>query len=677
MACLPADLSMVDDRSGEAAGMFCRSPLVRARHPLPGGAAPKAKARYWRLAAVLAFAASGHAAQAASLTLSPVWGDHGVIQREAPVVVGGTAAPGAQVRAMLGDAEAQARADRTGHFALTFPARQASETPVDLTVEAGGEKILRHDLLVGDVWLCSGQSNMEFPVARALNGGMEAAMSQDPQLRLLTIPQAISFAPKDDFARPVAWQAAGRESVIGFSAACYFMLRDLRKALKVPMGAIHSSWGGSQIRPWLSPEAGLALYGSAEMASIKHFENDPLAAVTAFSPRWEAWYRGATGGSQPWLQPDTLSWQPVPSIKGWLAWEGTPLAAKPLGTVWLRRQVTLSREQAAAGAVLALGVLDDMDVTYVNGRVVGNSFGWDYQREYRLPPAYLHEGVNEIMVAVTNTYGNGGFASSADKLALRIAGGETMPLGDGWRFSISGAGTNPPRTPWDANAGIGVMHNRMIAPLGTFALKGAVWYQGESDVDTPGYADRLKALIAGWRRQFGAKLAVEIVQLANYGPVRQTPGASTWAALRDDQRRVAAADPQAALVSAIDIGERTDIHPANKPLLGKRLALAARGVAMPMPVDARREAGAIRIRFSGIEGGLQAWSAPGPIGFELCDGAGQCRYAAARADGDSVVLADDGKPVAQVRYAWADSPVVNLFDGRAMPVPGFALPVMP
>lgn len=634
-------------------------------------------ASYGRLTVILGAALTGGAAQAASLNLSPVWGDHGVIQREAPVVVGGTAMPGATVKASLGAAQAQARADRTGHFALTFPAREASEVPVDLTVEAGGERIVRHDLLVGDVWLCSGQSNMEFPVARALNGGFEAAMSSDPQLRLLTIPQAISFSPQEAFARPVVWQSAARESVTSFSAACYFMLRDLRKALKVPMGAIHSSWGGSQIRPWLSPEAGLALYGSAEMASIKRFESDPLAAVTAFSPRWEAWYRAATGGGQPWLQPDTLSWQPVPSIQGWLAWEGTPLAAKPLGTVWLRRQVTLSREQAAAGAVLALGVLDDMDVTYVNGRVVGNSFGWDYQREYRLPPAYLHEGVNEIMVAVTNTYGNGGFASSADKLALRIAGGETMPLGDGWRFSISGAGANPPRTPWDANAGIGVMHNRMITPLGAFALKGAVWYQGESDVDTPGYANRLKALIAGWRRQFGAKLAVEIVQLANYGPVHTAPGASTWAALRDDQRRVAAGDPQATLVSAIDIGEHTDIHPANKPLLGKRLALAARGVAMPMPLEARREAGGVRIRFSGIEGGLQAWSAPGPIGFELCDGAGQCRYAAARVDGDSVVLTDDGKPVAQVRYAWADSPVVNLFDARQIPVPGFALPVAP
>jgi len=613
----------------------------------------------------------------ASLTLLPVWGDHAVIQRDAPVKVDGDAAPRAAVSGRLGEATAQTQADARGRFELVFPARAASTTAVDLVVSANGQSVARHDLLVGDVWLCSGQSNMEFPLARALNGEMEAAHSADPMLRLLEVPKTIAYEPQRDFGRPAAWQASARESTIGFSAACYLMARNLRTALKVPVGAIHASWGGSQLRPWLSPEAGLALYGQADMRQLAQYAGDPLAAVTGFAPRWVEWYHGAAGGTDPWLHPDILPWQPVPQISGWLAWTGTPLASKATGTVWLRRQVRLTQAQAAAGAVLGLGVLDDLDMTWVNGKPVGNTFGWDTEREYRLPPAYLHEGVNEIMVAVTNSYANGGFVSTPDKLALRIGTGETLPLADGWRFSISPAQTYPPRPAWDANGGIGVMHNHMIAPLGSLSLKGVAWYQGESDVDTPGYAGRLKALIGGWRGLFGQDLSVEIVQLANYGPVGLAPGPSSWAALRNEQRLVAAQEPHVSLVSAIDIGERSDIHPANKQALGLRLAMAARGIAMPMPASAVREGASIRVRFTGIDGGLLAWSGPDPLGIELCGpGDTDCRYARAAIEGDTLIVPGDGRPVTRVRYAWADSPVVNLFDGRSLPVPGFALDVV-
>jgi sialate O-acetylesterase len=219
------------------------------------------------------------------------------------------------------------------------------------------------------------------------------------------------------------------------------------------------------------------------------------------------------------------------------------------------------------------------------------------------------------------------------------------------------------------------MHNRMIAPLGMVALKGVAWYQGESDVDTPGYQQRLAALIAGWRAQFGADLRTLVVQIANYGPVQKAAGPSHSAALREDQRRAVAADPGTALVTAIDVGEHSDIHPANKQAVGQRLALAARGVPMPMPLSAQREGGSIRLRFSGIEGGLHAWSGVGPLGFELCGhDQASCHLVAARIEGDSVLIADE-PAMERLRYAWADSPTVNLYDGRDLPVPGFELPV--
>ena len=622
-------------------------------------------------------ALSAPALAAPSLELGAVWSDHAVIQRDRPVVVQGRAEPGAAVSGMLGAERAEGKAGTDGTFTLTFGPRAASAQAVDLTVSAGGQTLRVADLLVGDVWLCSGQSNMEFQLSRALNGGMEVAMSADPALRLLQVPKTTSYLPEREFGRPTRWAISGPETSGDFSAVCWFMARELRRARGVPIGAVHASWGGSKVTPWLDPEAGAEIGGPKDMALLALFAKDRLSAVTQFTPRWTAWYAGESGGTTPWTRPDALQWQPVPAIKGWLAWDSTPLATKPTGTVWMRRQVTLTPAQAKAGVTLALGVLDDMDMTFVNGHAVGNTFGWDEERSYPVPPKFLKPGINEIMVAVTNTYGNGGFASAPERLFLTQANGETVPLGEGWRFAIAPTKTYPPRAPWDANAGIGLMHNRMIAPLGRYAMDGAVWYQGESDVDTADYARRMKALIAGWRARFGQDLKVGIVQLANYGPAADKPVESGWARTRDVQRRIVVEDPKAFLATAIDLGERTDIHPANKLLVAQRLAMGAQGKALPMPVAATAQGDAVRVSFGGVEGGLHAWSSNAAIGFELCDAAGACRFAPARVAGDAVLIASDGKPANRVRYGWADSPVVNLFDGRAQAVPGFELTIAP
>jgi sialate O-acetylesterase len=234
----------------------------------------------------------------------------------------------------------------------------------------------------------------------------------------------------------------------------------------------------------------------------------------------------------------------------------------------------------------------------------------------------------------------------------------------------------PPRAPWDANAGIGVMHNKMIAPIGHFALTGAGWYQGESDVGIPDYAEKLRELFAGWRRQFGAGVQVLVVQLPNFGPVGETPVASGWAELREEQRQAIAADSNGALIPALDIGDRTELHPGNKLELGRRMARAAEGEQFPMPLAATRQGDAIVLTFSGVEGGLHTWSGPFPLGLELCgEGQASCRFATAQVSGDTLTIADDGQPATRVRYAWADSPVVNTYDGRALPLPGFEIPI--
>ncbi|MBU0556392.1 MAG: sialate O-acetylesterase [Alphaproteobacteria bacterium] len=620
---------------------------------------------------------SAKGALAAPVLLSAAWTDQAIIQRDAPITISGTARPQERITAQLGEQRATATADAHGAFSLHFPPRSASDAPLTLRVTgADGSATLVQDLLVGDVWLCSGQSNMEFPVERGLNGSMVAQRADDPGLRLLQIPKMTASVPAERFGAPVRWSTATPASVPGFSAACYFMGAALRAAQRVPIGLIHASWGGSRLRPWLTPDAAVALEGADDLAMLRQHDSDPLGAVTAFAPQWERWYREEADGSEPWLRPDSIAWSDVPHIGVWNDWAGTPLARDTNGTVWLRRTVRLTSAQAQAGATLELGIMDDMDMTFVNGRAVGNTFSWDQSRRYALPPALLRAGDNEIMVAISNSWDKGGFTTGAEQLRLTINGGAAVPLAQGWRYSIAPVPSFPPRPPWDGNGGLGVMHNAMVAPLGQIALKGAAWYQGESDVDLPGYADRLRALTAGWRRQFGTDLRMLVVQLANFGAPQLAPTASGWASLREEQRAFVAGDSNAALVTAIDLGERTDIHPANKTLLGERLAMAAQGIALPMPVSAGRAQGQIRVAFSGVEGRLAAWSAAAPIGFELCGNTQEsCRYAQAAISGADVWLRDDGQAATRVRYGWADSPIVNLFDARALPVPGFELPI--
>jgi sialate O-acetylesterase len=619
-------------------------------------------------AALLLAGALAPATALAAPQLDPVWTDHAVVQRGRPIVVEGTAAPRSGVEARLGAQTVQVRADRAGRFTAEFAPLEASADPLTLTVADSSGTATVSDIVIGDVWLCSGQSNMEWSVSVSTGGDQAARDSADDGLRLLQIPKDTAPTPQRTFSTPVAWATASPASVPAFSAACYYMARALRKELGVPIGAIHASWGGSQARAWLSPEGGRALYGPDQMELLAGYAKDPLAAVAAFAPVWQQWWKGAAG-TAPWDNPDALEWRPVPRIAPWTAWgEGAPA---PVGNVWFRRMIELTPQQAAAGGILNIGIIDDLDATWVNGHPVGISHGWSTEREYRVPPAFLRAGVNEIVFAASNSWGAGGIQSSADRLSFAVDGGERIALGEGWLYADSGVPQMPPRAPWDANAGIGVMHNKMVAPLGRIALAGAAWYQGESDVGIPGYADRLRELFAGWRRQFGKDARMLVVQLPNFGEVAERPVAAGWAELREQQRRAVAADANAALIPTLDVGEHDDLHPPHKLPVGLRLAAAALGRAMPMPLRATRDGQAITVTFSGLDGGLHAWSGP-PLGVELCgETQDSCRYAETRIEGDRLLIAAGGRPATRVRYAWADAPVVNPFAFRAIAIPSF------
>jgi sialate O-acetylesterase len=637
--------------------------------------------RFAPLAIVAAFAAPAHAAP----TLGPLFGDHAVLQRDRPISVWGSAAPGEAVSVTLGAGKAAATADQTGSWRVELPAMSAGG-PYRLSVTgADGASTGAEDVLIGDVWLCSGQSNMELSVSHSLGADGAAQSPPDPQLRLFTVTRKAAETPEADIPGG-PWRIAGPDSVPPFSAACYFMIRDLRESERVPIGAIHASWGGTQVRAWMSADS-VAAVGDEDARLFALHHNDPATSGARLGESWEQWWRAQSGdapGAEPWNGSSRLAWKPAPAVASWETWDA-PLAGFD-GMVWFRKEVTLSAEEAARSATLELGAIDDQDEAWVNGRLLGGRAMWDAPRRYPVPPGVLRAGRNEIVVNAYDTGGNGGFSGPAERVRLTFADGSSQALGAGWEYSVVAPDPGqPPRAVWDFPLGFSWIHNAMIAPMRDYGLAGVAWYQGEADVGMRGsYADRLVAMMRGWRGQFrNPELPFLVIGLANFGAPQMAPAESNWSALREQQRIAAARDPHAALVVAMDLGERTDIHPANKLDLGHRLARAARkmvyGADEPVGPEAARAwrvDGGVLVEFAGVTGALHSWSANRVTSIELCaEAQATCRYADAVVEGQTLRIAADGSPATRVRYGWADAPVTNLYDEAPLPVGPFELTI--
>jgi sialate O-acetylesterase len=642
--------------------------------------------KYFWSAIVVAAIGTAHAQ---APLMSALFVDHAVLQRDRPIQVYGQAAPGQDVTVSIAGVSASAKAQASGTWSLTLPAMPAGG-PHTLVARAGTTTQTANDVLVGDVWLCSGQSNMEWPVRQALDAGSEVALSANDRIRHVTIARAISAAPRKDFNAPLEWKVAGPATTEHFSATCYYFVRELQKTVDAPQGIISSNWGGSRIEPWMSEAALRPLAGyEAPLKLLGEYRTDPPLAFAHWGDTWQKWWvqQPATQGSTPWLPGASGSWSAAPAMLGyWETWN-VPALGRYDGMMWFRARVTLDQRQAKQAAKLSLGLVDDVDVTWVNGRAVGNSFG-DTQRLYSLPPKLLQAGDNVVVVNVHDFWGNGGIPGPADSRVLLLADGTRIALTD-WEYAVAPPNLWPPHAPWEALSGVSVLYNAMIAPLGKYGLRGVAWYQGEANAglgDARRYQALLAAWMADWRRQFDAPLPFLIVQLSNFGKLSKAPVDSGWAQLRDAQRRAVAADGNAGLAVTIDIGNRDDIHPANKQDVGRRLARAARHVVYgekisasgAQPVSAKRAEDGIVVTLGEVEGQLLVVGAADPSGFELC-GATQasCRFVRAQLQPGGKVLLTDAVAgqATRVRFCWADSPLCNLYDGADLPVGPFEIPV--
>ena len=623
-------------------------------------------------------------------TFAAIFGDHAVLQRDQPIAVWGKAQAADVVSVKLGSETVQVTADNNGKWRVQLPGMPAGG-PYVLSASSSGGTTELNDILVGDVFLCGGQSNMELAMAYATNAQMDVAFSANPQIRFANIPRDSSAKLREEFQTAPQWQVAGPQSTGQASAVCYYMARSLHRQYNIPVGFVNASWGGSSIQSWISGASMRKLAGYHQALDVvDKYASDVAAGMRAEEERQEAWWASVDPKSRAqraWSSPkfDDRSW---PSMEVGGRWSESGIASiiKHRGTVWFRTTVELTAQQAAAATQLQLGQIATADTTWVNGVWVGANTNWWAGRDYALPKGVLKAGKNVIAVRVLDDDNGGGLVSPADQRVLRTADGARIPLVSRWKYQIGTAvKASQPPTPWEPPTSLTTLYNGMIAPLQGYKFKLVAWYQGEANAGAAQeYRTLLPLLFDDWRKTFSQPdLPFMVAQLTSFGSVATKPGYSSWAELRRAQSVVVRNDPHAGLAVTFDYGDRSDIHPAQKNVVGTRLARAARAVAYgekitpggPEAVSATRSGNDIVVRFSNTNGGLRTYSSDTAIGFEACEQQ-VCRYVPATVEGDAVRLSGAAAAHAsKVRYAWADAPFINLFSADDLPANGFELEV--
>jgi len=604
-----------------------------------------------------------------------------VLQRDAGVKIWGWADPNEQITIDFNGKTYQTTADADGNWAVILSELSAGG-PYTMEIN---RKTLKN-IMVGDVWVCSGQSNMELPMARVKDRYPDiVAQSENPAIRQFYVPRKYDFKQPLQDVDSGAWKSADPQSVLEFTAVGYFFAKELYEKYNVPVGLINSSLGGSPAQAWLSVDALKAFPHYMEIAEKYKDDACVKKIVDDDKARSDEWYslqqkkdEGLAQGQKPWYDDsiDTSDWSTM-TVPGF--WADTGLGPVN-GVVWFRKEFDLPDDMAGKPARLELGCIVDADKTYVNGRFVGEITYQYPPRKYDVPANVLKAGKNIITVRVISNIGRGGFV--AKKPYELTVEGRTFDLKGPWKYKLGAImDPLPGRTfiEWQP----GGLHNAMLAPLTNYRIKGVIWYQGESNAGNGlEYQKLFPVLIADWRTKWNeGDFPFLYVQLANFMEAKDQPSESGWAELREAQLKTLSV-PNTAMAVIIDIGEWNDIHPLNKEDVGKRLALAAQRVAYgdkavvysgPIYQSMNIEGDKIVITFASIGGGLVAKGCGELRYFAIAGADKKFVWAKAKIEGDKVVVWNDEltDPVA-VRYAWADNPEgANLYNEEGLPASPF------
>lgn len=649
----------------------------------------------------------------ARLTLASLFTDHMVLQRSKPVTVWGWSSPGAQVAVRFAGQTTEGSADASGKWSLTLQPMEASAVGSNLVVsslatkaDSQPEAITLKDVLVGEVWICSGQSNMQFTLTNAHNAATVIPEANYPAIRLFRVENKVSDTPWDRL-EAGAWHACAPASAEVFSAVGFFFGKEIHERLNVPVGLISSSWGGTRIEAWTSRQS--LLEGATHDASVAKMVTDNDRDRPHLKELHAKWItdvaaimdsvsdKGNEGYDKGWAgadEPSDVSWHEMtlPTF-----WRAAGLAMN--GIVWFRREVELPAAWAGRELRLGIGAADKSDTTYFNNTQVGSltmdqdPMAWNTARDYMVDGGLVKGGKNVIAVRVHSGHAAAGLHGPAHRMVLTcpsLPDAEPIALTGVWRYAVEKAykdialpdepfGPESPHVP-------ARLHNAMISPLVPYAMRGVIWYQGESNVTRAVQYRNLSPLLVKDIRKLwnDESIGFHLVQLANYMARPQVPCDSAWAMLREAQTQTLAL-PGTGMAVTIDIGEANDIHPRNKQDVGLRLAYNAlhdtygmKDVAPCGPMLAKAEVtqGGILLTFDHAWDGLQMdrdGKGSKLEGFAIAGADKKFVWADAKIQGDKNVLLSSTQvsSPAFVRYAWSDNPACNLYNGQGLPAVPF------
>lgn len=621
----------------------------------------------------------------AQIRLPKLISDGMVLQRNEKLKVWGWAESGEKIRIRFQGKNYSGTTEENGKWEITLPEFQAGG-PYEMTISGKRDKLSIKDILIGDVWMCTGQSNMvHYLDLHKERYQREIEQANYPQIRQFLVPtNAVLTGPVEDV-HEGSWNEANPQNVLRFSVVAYFFAKNLYDQYQVPIGLINSSVGGTPIEAWTSAE-GLKEFPTmqetiernkdtthvnlqnriAQQASQEFYRNLPSDAGMTESPKW--------------FQPEykTQNWGTL-NIPGY--WEDQGIDNLN-GVVWYRKEINIPAGMVGKMAKVALGRIVDADQLWINGKQVGNTTYQYPQRRYSVPEDLLKAGKNTFVIRVTNQGGKGGFVP--DKPYYLATDTDTLDLKGYWHYKVGSAYPNTP----SPSGGISLIHqpsalfNGMIAPFTNFPVKGILWYQGESNAGRPKqYAELQPAQIKDYRTKWNNdELPFLLVQLPNFMEVNYIPSESSWAELRSSQLKSLNV-PNTGMAVTIDLGEWNDIHPGNKKPIGDRLALAARKLAYdeevfysgPIFKSAFVEDGKVELTFDHVGSGLISKDNQPLRWFSLAGADGQFHWARAEIKNNSIVLRNEKvKNPIKVRYAWADNPEnVNFYNKEGLPASPF------
>jgi len=615
-----------------------------------------------------------------------LFGDHMLFQQQSPITVLGTATSGAIVAVEIATSSATASADAEGKWKVTLPGLSAGG-PHELRATSGEKSLILKDVLIGEVWVCSGQSNMDATVEDAPDAESVLREAHWPQVRLLKLPRIAHPIPPEHV--EAGWKVCSPTTAGAFSKVAYHHGISLHKTLEVPIGLIDVAQGGTYLENWTPREE---LYADPEMRPIVAEYEESLSRhrelAIEYQRQQEMWRPptdpGNNGHPQGWadLTLDDRKW-PSMTLPCWWQYGGLRFH----GVVWFRKTIEIPEHLAGHDLTLSLGACDKADITYFNNIEVGSipidfPDGWRAPRLYKIPGGLVRPGRNVIAVRVFCNVYQGGMTGPAQIMKIHTANW-SLPLEGLWQYQVEhnfGWVTPPARLmgPGNINSPYILFHS-LIVPILIFRIRGVIWYQGESDEHQPDrYARLFPAMIRGWRRAWQqGDFPFLFVQLPNFGP--EEPATLFWTKIRHAQEATLAV-PNTAMVPTIDIGDPNDLHPTNKDKVGHRLSLAALALAYhledptivsPYVESVTFDGSCVRLEISPRECGL---CSKGEMveGFALAGIDGAFLPSHGRIESSRIVVWNDSIPVPRsVCYAWADNPRNNIINSRGLPLRPF------